>query len=551
MVYSARMKLDHLRELSSHREERAELQSVLASKVFTRSPHLAQMLRYVCEKHWDGDHDRLKEYSIAVEALGRSADFDQTQDSIVRVEAHRLRKRLREYYQDEGAGNQVRIVIATGSYIPEFRPVSSFSPVPTSDVIGSASDGSLTALRQETGEDAENPAISPPVRTPSLLSSLSGVISRKGFLIWIGASLAIGLVLAVLAGLMLGKHGVRAMRSAAGHTAPATSDFSPTRSLGSETRILSGLNSGPISDSYGGTWQVDRYFKGGEGQVVQPKRIDFAGDSNLFRFRRLGSSAYNIPLQPGVYELRLYFAETSFGEDNPSGGGENSRRFTVRANGKDLLHDFDVLADAGGDDTADVKVFKDIQPAPDGVLHLEFVARIDQPFINAIELVPSKRGAINPIRIVSRDSPYVDAKGRVWSADRYVRGGRLIKHLEPVAGDEDQGLYQGERYGNFTFMIPVAQGSRYFLTLRFSEFYYGPGRPGGSGVGSRIFDVYLNGKALLTDLDVFKEVGSLRALTETFDGVKPNAQGMLVLNFVPKRDYAVVNAIEVVDEAWN
>jgi hypothetical protein len=181
---------------------------------------------------------------------------------------------------------------------------------------------------------------------------------------------------------------------------------------------------------------------------------------------------------------------------------------------------------------------------------LEFVARIDQPFINAIEIVPSKRGAIPPIRIVSRDSPYVDVKGRVWSADRYVRGGRLIKHLEPVAGDEDQALYQGERYGNFTFMIPVAQGSRYFLTLRFSEFYFGPGRPGGSGVGARVFDVYLNGNALLTDLDVFKEVGSLRALTETFDGVKSNAQGMLVLNFVPKRDYAIVNSIEVVDEAW-
>ena len=70
--------------------ERAELDAVLSSGVFARSPIVAQMLKYICETHFRGQSHEIKEYTIAVEAFGRSVDFDQTRDSIVRVEAHRL-----------------------------------------------------------------------------------------------------------------------------------------------------------------------------------------------------------------------------------------------------------------------------------------------------------------------------------------------------------------------------------------------------------------------------------------------------------------------------
>ena len=75
-------------------QERAELKCVLDSREFGRSPTLARMLSYLCEKQFAGEADRIKEYSNAVEVFRRGDSFDQDSDSIVRVEANRLRKRL-------------------------------------------------------------------------------------------------------------------------------------------------------------------------------------------------------------------------------------------------------------------------------------------------------------------------------------------------------------------------------------------------------------------------------------------------------------------------
>jgi hypothetical protein len=107
-------------------QERAELQSVLASGILDRAPNLALVLTYICEKYFEGATEQIKEYNVAVEALGRPAEFDQKRNSIVRVEAHRLRKRLREYYESEGANHDVWIDIPSGQYAPQFvrrRPV--------------------------------------------------------------------------------------------------------------------------------------------------------------------------------------------------------------------------------------------------------------------------------------------------------------------------------------------------------------------------------------------------------------------------------------------
>src|ERR1017187_10077987 len=82
-------------------QEKHELDAVLASGIFNRAPNLANVLTYVCEKYFEGSAEQIKEYNIAVEALGRPSQFDQKRDSIVRVEAHRLRKRLREYRSEE------------------------------------------------------------------------------------------------------------------------------------------------------------------------------------------------------------------------------------------------------------------------------------------------------------------------------------------------------------------------------------------------------------------------------------------------------------------
>src|SRR5689334_23833359 len=83
-------------------EVRNELQVVLASRAFRQSRGLAKLLRYICSKTLVDDAEPITEYTIAVDVLGKLQDFKESKDASVRVEVHRLRKRLTEYYQQEG-----------------------------------------------------------------------------------------------------------------------------------------------------------------------------------------------------------------------------------------------------------------------------------------------------------------------------------------------------------------------------------------------------------------------------------------------------------------
>src|SRR4051812_9099901 len=91
-------------------ERKAALNAVLESKEFLRAPALAKLLKYLCQKTFDGRVHEIKEFSIATEVYGRSESFGDKRDSVVRVEVSRLRKRLRNYYADEGLNQSLRIV---------------------------------------------------------------------------------------------------------------------------------------------------------------------------------------------------------------------------------------------------------------------------------------------------------------------------------------------------------------------------------------------------------------------------------------------------------
>jgi len=107
-------------ERPSHEECRDALARVAASPRFTLAPRLASFLRFVVEAALSGEADGLKAYTIAVGALGRPDDFDPTTDSIVRVEAGRLRTALTRYYANGGSADPVRIEVPRGRYVPEF-----------------------------------------------------------------------------------------------------------------------------------------------------------------------------------------------------------------------------------------------------------------------------------------------------------------------------------------------------------------------------------------------------------------------------------------------
>ena len=132
--------------------------------------------------------------------------------------------------------------------------------------------------------------------------------------------------------------------------------------------------------------------------------------------------------------------------------------------------------------------------------------------------------------------------------DTYFSSGQLAADNVVISGTPEPGLYAGERYGNFNYALPVDEGS-YKLTLYFSEKYWGFDRAKKGGVGSRVFDLLCNGVALTRRLDIVEAAGPGRALIKTYHGLRPNAQGKLILSFVPDVNYASINAVEVDEEA--
>jgi hypothetical protein len=505
-------------------QERAEVHALLQSGLFDRSPRLGTFFRYICERHLEGRADEIKEYSIAVEALGRSADFDPKKDSIVRVEAHRLRRRLEEYYSGEGLDHPVSIVIPNGQYRPQFvvHPSAPTAAVPEASP--------ATAV--------EN--------LPGLVPAAPRPFTRRWPVVVLTA-------LAAAACILLG---VRAYRRPAATAHRAALQQQPINEIWrgpaaepaeGTFRMLAGYHGPSFTDRQGHTWTADAYFTGGRSLDLSRRFIECQPDPHLLKAERTGQFQYDIPLHPGAYELRLGFAETEFGQSNPGGGGESTRIFRVSMNGHVLLSAMDPLAEAGAPNRFHVRVFKDVSPATDGKLHLRFDPLTGSAFLNSLELLPSPPGRIHPVRIVAQNKPVIDSDGRLWAADEYYIGGNLVFRRNQVVNPVAEDLYQGERYGNFAYHIPLAPG-KYRLTLHFAETWFGMPESQEPALNSRIFNVFANGTALLRDFQIVKDAGGPnRGVAKVFGNLEPNAQGILRLEFVPVRNYAEVNAIEVVE----
>jgi hypothetical protein len=501
-------------------KESAALYAVLTSGAFENKPRLANLLKYICEKYFDGDSDAIKEYSIATDVFGRSQSFDQATDSIVRVEFFRLRKKLREFYEGEGADQPIEIVVATGHYRPEFVdriPAPSWS---RETEIGDRKD---RIHLEESKRELKRKRL----------------WGRRGLFV-------IVVTLAIMAGASTMWWISHHRHTSANDALHALSSSIPALAMGPEIRIRCGYSRPIFKDEEGNVWTGDRYFEGGAVTELPNQHIGRTRNPELYLTARTGVFSYKIPLAPGTYELRLHFAETTYSPASSLGGGENSRVFDIQLNGSPLLKQFDIVSDAGAN-TADVRVFRDISPNKDGYLHLDFVGSLGLPIINAIEIVPGLPHRLRPIRMVAQNSFFADAAGNLWMPDTYYSSGQLASDKVLIGGTFDPGLYAGERYGNFNYALPVDKGS-YRLTLYFSEKYWGVEGSKRGGIGSRVFDIFCNGIALARNLDIAEATGSARALVKTYHGLQPNAQGKLIVSFVPDVNYASVDALELEEE---
>ena len=105
------------------RAVRAQLDRIVGSADFAQSERIKSFLRFVVEETLAQRGERLKEYTIATEVFGRDESFDPQTNTVVRVEAGRLRRRIERYYLTEGREDEVRIDLPKGSYVPLFRAV--------------------------------------------------------------------------------------------------------------------------------------------------------------------------------------------------------------------------------------------------------------------------------------------------------------------------------------------------------------------------------------------------------------------------------------------
>lgn len=105
----------------SEAEVLEHLSSILQDRRFSSAERNASFLRYVVEKALAGKISEIKESVIAMEVYGRSSNYDPKSDSIVRVEATRLRQKLRSYYEEEGQAASIRFLIPSGTYVPRFE----------------------------------------------------------------------------------------------------------------------------------------------------------------------------------------------------------------------------------------------------------------------------------------------------------------------------------------------------------------------------------------------------------------------------------------------
>jgi len=186
---------------------RHHLKQVVTSHAFTGSRRAQDFLHLIVGHALDGEIDKLRERMIGAEMFGRSVDYDTGSDSVVRVKATEVRKKLAQYYLETGEKPPVRLEIPIGSYVPRFifEPHSAAAmgpiapPVSGEQPIAHGVDQSSYRPAEAVGEApppaSEEKRHSPRRLTPRILVgvllglAVLAAIGCLGFRKWYGDSL--------------------------------------------------------------------------------------------------------------------------------------------------------------------------------------------------------------------------------------------------------------------------------------------------------------------------------------------------------------------------
>ncbi len=312
-------------------------------------------------------------------------------------------------------------------------------------------------------------------------------------------------------------------------------------------RIKAGQST-PFKDSSGNLWLAEQGFAGGAvigrdaGTVIANTK-----DAGLYLTEHYSMDSFTQRLPNGKYVVKLHFAETF---DGITGPGQRVFSYTVQ--GKEFK-DFDIWAKTGGAnrayiETVPVEVGK-------GELRIDFKKGVENPEINAIEIIPQAATAASAtpataavaaptIRIkAGQSTPFKDSNGNLWLAEQGFAGGAVIGRdaATVIANTKDAGLYLTEHYSMDSFSQALPNG-KYLVKLYFAETFDGI-----TGPGQRVFSYTVQGKEF-KDFDIWAKTGGAnRAYIETVP--VEVTKGELRIDFKKGVENPEINAIEIIPQS--
>jgi Malectin domain/IPT/TIG domain len=312
-------------------------------------------------------------------------------------------------------------------------------------------------------------------------------------------------------------------------------------------------------------WSPDVNFQNGNRYTACPVAIPNSNIDPIYCSERwFGggpgfNGTYTIPVIPGMYTVRLMFAELYF----PTA---NSRVFNVYVQNQLVRSKLDILAVTGGRNLSLIVPVVATASTTDPNIRLTLQNVVQNAKISGIEIIPynsaptvptapiapirqptkmpvqAPTNSFNPILINSGSNvSFTDSLARVFLPDKYFTGGMIASRVVPISNTVDDNLYQYGRVGdNITYEIPVPIGT-YAVALLFSENQY-------NAAGQRLFDVTVEGERL-NNIDIFRIAGG--ALTATrLQFFRPVDDSSLTIRFTksvqfPNAGVPTLSGIEV------
>lgn len=291
------------------------------------------------------------------------------------------------------------------------------------------------------------------------------------------------------------------------------------------------------TDSKGNLWvsdSINKYYNDGTRTFSTSRAISQTTEDAIYQTERWSPRLkYNIPIQNGLYLVKLHFVELY-----SKALGSGKRVFDVVLEDTVRLETIDIYDETGAGFVALIKTAT--LKVSDGDLTIDFQSRIQSSKIAAIEIHP----AAEPPLYINAGGPTVqDTKGNTWVSDKgFYNVGRRGVSFQPIKGTDNGVIYQTGRWHpssrtRMKYEVPVEPGD-YAVYLHFSETY-----SKAQVKGKRRFDIWIEDELVFENFDIFEKGGGFRAVI--MNALTFVSDGLLTIEFAKIVQHPAISGIEV------